>query len=116
MLKTGDMNGQIKDDHTLDVEQAFDQFFTALTCKSILSSFHQLLDVTGLRHADHRNFYTRLKEQLRNSWKAQALWAKLDKRASHRDYGHGRACADTKVSRNAASKIIQFQILALTSV
>nr|KAG5694857.1 hypothetical protein BaRGS_028785 [Batillaria attramentaria] len=79
------------------VEQAFDQFFTAVTCKSILSSFHQLLDVTGLRHADHRTFYAQLKEKLKSSWKAQSLWAKLDKRASHRDYGRGKICADTNV-------------------
>ena len=85
-------------EHASLVEAAFDQFFTAVTCKSILSSFQQLLDVTGLRHVDHCEFYTRLKEQLRSSWKAQSLWAKLDKRAAHRDYNRGRACKDTKVS------------------
>ena len=92
------MPKQDDNDHASLVEAAFDQFFTAVTCKSILSSFQQLLDVTGLRHVDHCNFYTRLKEQLKSSWKAQSLWAKLDKRAAHRDYGRGRACANTKVS------------------
>ena len=79
------------------VETAFDQFFTAVTCKSILASFQHLLDVTGLRHAEHGRFYPSLKAQLQSSWKAQSLWAKLDKRAAHRDYARGKVCADTKV-------------------
>jgi hypothetical protein len=32
------------------------------------------------------------------SWKAQALWAKFDKRASHKCYNRGKACPNTRVS------------------
>lgn len=85
-------------DQAAVVEHAFEQFFTAVTCKSILSSFYQLLDVTGLRHANHLTVYPHLKEQLKTYWKAQALWAKLDKRASNRDYGRGKICSNTRVS------------------
>ena len=34
------------------------------------------------------------------SWKAQALWSKFDKRASHKCYNHGKNCNDTKVGLN----------------
>jgi hypothetical protein len=34
------------------------------------------------------------------SWKAQALWAKFDKRASHKCYNRGKACPNTRVSTN----------------
>jgi hypothetical protein len=33
-----------------------------------------------------------------HSWKAQALWAKFDKRASHKCYNRGKACPNTRVS------------------
>ena len=82
---------------TASREHVFDQFVTACTCKSILTSFSQLLDVTGLRHVDHSTFYPRLKAELRGSWRAQSLWARLDKRWSHREYKAGLACANTKV-------------------
>ncbi|GFN80911.1 [F-actin]-methionine sulfoxide oxidase mical3 [Plakobranchus ocellatus] len=78
-------------------EHVFDQFVTACTCKSILSSFSHLLDVTGLRHADHASFYTRLKTELQGSWRAQSLWARLDKRWAHREYKAGMACSNTRV-------------------
>lgn len=78
-------------------EHVFDQFVTACTCKSILSSFSQLLDVTGLRHVEHSTFYPRLKAELRGSWRAQSLWARLDKRWAHREYKAGMACANTKI-------------------
>ena len=37
-----------------------------------------------------------LKSKL-NSWKAQALWTKFDKRSSHKCYGRGRVCAGQRV-------------------
>ncbi|XP_012938607.1 protein-methionine sulfoxide oxidase mical3b [Aplysia californica] len=91
------MNSHNEDDLGASVEHVFDQFVTAVTCKSVLSSFHQLLDLTGLRHADHSHFYQSLKAKLKGSWKAQSLWTKLDKRASHRDYKRGQACKDIRV-------------------
>ncbi|KAK0053519.1 protein-methionine sulfoxide oxidase MICAL2-like isoform X1 [Biomphalaria pfeifferi] len=91
------MTGTANEELGTSCEQIFDQFISAVTCKSILTSFNQLLDVTELRHADHRHFYATLKTKLKGSWKAQNLWAKLDKRASHRDYKKQQACANMKV-------------------
>ncbi|XP_071113643.1 LOW QUALITY PROTEIN: F-actin-monooxygenase MICAL3-like [Haliotis cracherodii] len=76
--------------------QLFDQFISAVTCKSILGTFHDLCDSLGLTNTDHRNFYKQLKSKL-TSWKAKSLWTKLDKRASHRDYRKMEACPNTKV-------------------
>ena len=67
-------------------------------CIYMFFFMQQLLDVTGLRHADHSSLYAKLKDELKHSWKARSLWSKLDKRAAHRDYGHGRACIGTSVS------------------
>lgn len=78
------------------VSQLFDQFCHASTCRAIISSFQQLCDSVGLSHADHRNFYRKLRARI-NTWKAHALWVKLDKRANHKEYRRGEACANTKV-------------------
>ncbi|XP_060606794.1 F-actin-monooxygenase MICAL3-like [Ruditapes philippinarum] len=78
------------------VSQLFDQFCHASTCRAIISSFQQLCDAVGLSHADHRNFYRKLRSRI-HTWKAHALWVKLDKRASHKEYRRGEACANTKV-------------------
>ena len=79
------------------VSQLFDQFCHATTCKAILSTFQQLCDHVGLSHADHRHFYRRLRARV-NTWKAHALWVKLDKRAAHKEYRRGDACSNTNVS------------------
>ncbi|XP_053396788.1 F-actin-monooxygenase MICAL3-like isoform X2 [Mercenaria mercenaria] len=78
------------------VSQLFDQFCHASTCRAIISSFQQLCDAVGLSHADHRNFYRKLRARI-STWKAHALWVKLDKRANHKEYRRGEACANTKV-------------------
>ena len=75
----------------------FDQFCSANTFQTIMSTFQQLCDVLELKPSDHRNFYRKLKTRL-TSWKAQSLWSKLDKRASHREYKKGQACTNTRVS------------------
>lgn len=75
----------------------FDQFVNAGTCKSILHTFQLLCDSLDIKQTDHRHFYRRLKLKL-TSWKAQSLWAKLDKRANHKEYKKGEACPNTKVS------------------
>ncbi|CAE1256746.1 unnamed protein product [Acanthosepion pharaonis] len=74
----------------------FDQFVNAGTCKSILHTFQLLCDSLDIKQTDHRHFYRRLKLKL-TSWKAQSLWAKLDKRANHKEYKKGEACPNTKV-------------------
>ncbi|XP_078340922.1 uncharacterized protein LOC111104401 isoform X4 [Crassostrea virginica] len=74
----------------------FDAFLKAGTCKSILSSFHQLCEVLELKHTNHRQFYRRLSSQL-TSWKAQTVWVKLNKRMAQREYRKGEACSNTRV-------------------
>ncbi|NXS08018.1 MICA3 monooxygenase, partial [Neodrepanis coruscans] len=60
-----------------------------------LKAFQELCDYLELKPKDYRSFYHKLKSKL-NYWKAKALWAKLDKRGSHKDYKKGKACANTK--------------------
>ncbi|XP_036788363.2 F-actin-monooxygenase MICAL3 isoform X15 [Manis pentadactyla] len=73
----------------------FDRFVQATTCKGTLRAFRELCDHLELKPKDYRSFYHKLKSKL-NYWKAKALWAKLDKRGSHKDYRKGRACTNTK--------------------
>ncbi|XP_026142995.1 protein-methionine sulfoxide oxidase mical3a isoform X8 [Carassius auratus] len=73
----------------------FDRFVQATTCKGTLKAFQELCDFLELKPNEYRVFYHKLKSKL-NYWKAKALWAKLDKRASHEKYKKGRACAKTK--------------------
>ncbi|XP_066541219.1 protein-methionine sulfoxide oxidase mical3a [Hoplias malabaricus] len=73
----------------------FDRFVQATTCKGILKAFQELCDFLELKPREYRIFYHKLKSKL-NYWKAKALWAKLDKRASHKEYKKGRACANSK--------------------
>ncbi|XP_036373695.1 protein-methionine sulfoxide oxidase mical3a-like isoform X4 [Megalops cyprinoides] len=73
----------------------FDRFVQATTCKGTLKAFQELCDFLELKPNEYRVFYHKLKSKL-NYWKAKALWAKLDKRASHKDYKKGRACANSK--------------------
>lgn len=78
------------------VSRLFDHFINAGTFRTILSTFQQLCDAVGLKSVDHRNFYRKIRSRI-TCWKAQSLWAKLDKRAAHKEYRKGEACADTRV-------------------
>ncbi|XP_035521618.1 LOW QUALITY PROTEIN: protein-methionine sulfoxide oxidase mical3a [Morone saxatilis] len=73
----------------------FDKFVQATTCKGTLKAFQELCDHLEVKPTDSRIFYHKLKSKL-NYWKAKALWAKLDKRASQKEYKKGRACANSK--------------------
>ncbi|XP_041051316.1 F-actin-monooxygenase mical1 isoform X5 [Carcharodon carcharias] len=73
----------------------FDKFLQGKTCGETLSLFSELCHLLQLDPADYCNFYHKLKGSL-NYWKAKALWVKLDKRASHKTYEQGQACAATK--------------------
>ncbi|XP_077425469.1 protein-methionine sulfoxide oxidase mical3a isoform X5 [Vanacampus margaritifer] len=73
----------------------FDNFVQATTCKGTLKAFQELCDHLDLKPTEYRVFYHRLKSKL-NYWKAKALWAKLDKRASQKEYKKGRACTNSK--------------------
>ena len=77
--------------------EVFDHFMTqAATLKSILRTFRYLCDVLRLKPQEIPFFYPKLKAKL-TSWKANALWAKFDKRASHKVYMKGKACAGQRV-------------------
>lgn len=75
----------------------FDSFVQASTCKGTLKAFQELCDYLEVKPTECRVFYHKLKSKL-NYWKAKALWAKLDKRAGHKEYKKGRACTNSKVS------------------
>uniref|UniRef100_A0A667ZUR6 Uncharacterized protein n=1 Tax=Myripristis murdjan TaxID=586833 RepID=A0A667ZUR6_9TELE len=75
--------------------ELFDDFVQATTCRATLRAFSQLCEHLQLAQtATERPLYHTIKERL-NYWKANGLWAKLDKRAAHQEYMRGRACANT---------------------
>ncbi|XP_047437049.1 F-actin-monooxygenase mical2b isoform X2 [Mugil cephalus] len=78
-----------------NVGKLFENFIQASTCKGTLQAFNVLCRRLDLDPADHTTFYSGLKAKL-TTWKAKALWSKLDKRMSHKEYKKGQACADTK--------------------
>ncbi|XP_059114502.1 F-actin-monooxygenase MICAL3 isoform X2 [Peromyscus eremicus] len=84
-----------KQETTNQAHALFDRFVQATTCKGTLRAFQELCDHLELKPKDYRSFYPKLKSKL-NYWKAKALWAKLDKRGSHKDYKKGKACTNTK--------------------
>ncbi|XP_071066197.1 F-actin-monooxygenase MICAL3 isoform X5 [Dasypus novemcinctus] len=84
-----------KNNTTNQAHVLFDRFVQATTCKGTLKAFQELCDHLELKPRDYRSFYHKLKSEL-NYWKAKALWAKLDKRGSHKDYKKGKACTNTK--------------------
>ncbi|XP_008846139.1 F-actin-monooxygenase MICAL3 isoform X2 [Nannospalax galili] len=84
-----------KQETTNQAHILFDRFVQATTCKGTLRAFQELCDHLELKPKDYRSFYHKLKSKL-NYWKAKALWAKLDKRGSHKDYKKGKACINTK--------------------
>ncbi|XP_061101032.1 F-actin-monooxygenase mical2b isoform X2 [Conger conger] len=73
----------------------FESFIQASTCKGTLQAFGILCRQLELDPQEHRTFYCGLRAYV-TSWKAKALWSKLDKRAAHKEYKKGRACAGTK--------------------
>ncbi|KAM9765734.1 F-actin-monooxygenase mical2b isoform 2-T3 [Menidia menidia] len=73
----------------------FENFMQASTCKGALQAFGVLCRRLDLDPADHNTFYSSLKAKV-TSWKAKALWSKLDKRISHKEYRKGQACIGTK--------------------
>lgn len=77
--------------------EIFDYFCSqANTLKAVLKSFRFLCETLRLKPTEFPYFYPKLKSRL-NSWKAQALWTKFDKRASHKCYARGRACSGQRV-------------------
>lgn len=79
--------------------EVFDQLCAATTLKAILQHHRHLCDILKIKPTNFPHFYPKLKAKL-GSWKAQALWNKFDKRASHKCYNRGKACSQTKVILN----------------
>ncbi|XP_075878793.1 F-actin-monooxygenase mical2b isoform X2 [Nelusetta ayraudi] len=78
-----------------NVGKLFENFVQASTCKETLQAFNVLCRQLDLDPADSSTFYSSLKERV-TTWKAKALWSKLDKRMSHKVYNQGQACVGTK--------------------
>ncbi|XP_051885620.1 F-actin-monooxygenase MICAL2 [Pristis pectinata] len=75
--------------------QLFENFVQASTFRGTLQAFHILCRQLDLDPLDHQMFYSTLKSRV-NTWKAKALWSKLDKQSSHKEYKKGNACPDTQ--------------------
>nr|DBA17615.1 TPA: hypothetical protein GDO54_003035 [Pyxicephalus adspersus] len=87
--------GENDDEKQGQAGQLFENFIQATTCKGTLQAFNILTRQLELDPRDHRHFYSRLKSKV-TSWKAKALWNKLDKRYGLKDYKKGKACLGTK--------------------
>ncbi|XP_061669938.1 F-actin-monooxygenase MICAL2 isoform X1 [Syngnathoides biaculeatus] len=87
--------GETEDERESDAGKLFEDFVQASTCKGTLQAFNILCGQLDLDPADHAAFYESLKAKV-TTWKAKALWSKLDKRMSHKEYKKGDACAGTK--------------------
>ncbi|NWV78144.1 MICA2 monooxygenase, partial [Dasyornis broadbenti] len=87
--------GENDDEKYNQAGQIFENFVQASTCKGTIQAFNILTRQLELDPLDNRNFYTKLKSRV-TTWKAKALWNKLDKRASHKEYKRGKSCMNTK--------------------
>ncbi|XP_073897681.1 F-actin-monooxygenase MICAL2 isoform X8 [Castor canadensis] len=87
--------GENEDEKQTQAGQVFENFVQASTCKGTLQAFNTLIRLLDLDPLDHRNFYSKLKSKV-TTWKAKALWYKLDKRGSHKEYKRGKSCTNTK--------------------
>ncbi|NXI06918.1 MICA2 monooxygenase, partial [Irena cyanogastra] len=87
--------GENDDEKYNQAGQIFENFVQASTCKGTIQAFSILTRQLELDPLDNRNFYTKLKSRV-TTWKAKALWNKLDKRASHKEYKRGKSCMNTK--------------------
>ncbi|XP_016103000.1 protein-methionine sulfoxide oxidase MICAL2-like, partial [Sinocyclocheilus grahami] len=73
----------------------FENFVQATDCKSTLQAFNIMCSYLELDPLEHSTFYSGLKSMV-TCWKAKALWGKLDKRASNKEYKNGKACEGIK--------------------
>ncbi|XP_062856855.1 F-actin-monooxygenase mical2b isoform X2 [Trichomycterus rosablanca] len=87
--------GENEDERSSQATQLFETFVRASTCKGTLQAFSLLCRQLELDPTNHGGFYSSLKAAI-TSWKAKALWTKLDKRASHKEYKKGKACPDLR--------------------
>lgn len=84
-------------------QELFDEFVSASTCRATLRCFSQLCQHLLLDcGAAERPLYQPIKRRL-NYWKANALWAKLDRRAAQPEYQRARVCRNLTVSAQCGS-------------
>lgn len=77
--------------------ELFDEFISSSTCRAALWTFSQLCEHLQLdRHRAERPLYRSIKCCLKY-WRADALWAKLERRAAHQEYQQGGACRNATV-------------------
>ncbi|XP_035764217.1 protein-methionine sulfoxide oxidase mical3b isoform X4 [Neolamprologus brichardi] len=75
-------------------QELFDEFVSASTCRAALHSFSQLCEHLQLDPSTaERPLYRPIKRRL-NYWRANGLWAKLDRRGAQEEYQRARACSD----------------------
>ncbi|XP_041833409.1 protein-methionine sulfoxide oxidase mical3a-like isoform X2 [Melanotaenia boesemani] len=75
-------------------QELFDEFVSASTCRATLRCFGQLCEHLQLdRSTAERPLYRPIKRRL-NYWKANALWAKLDRRAARQEYQKAGVCSN----------------------
>ncbi|KAJ8412867.1 hypothetical protein AAFF_G00104490 [Aldrovandia affinis] len=86
---------ETEEERSAQAGQLFESFVQASTCKGALQAFSILCRQLELDPLEHRSFYSGLRARV-TSWKAKALWSKLDKRAAHKEYKKARACINTK--------------------
>ncbi|CAL1604115.1 unnamed protein product [Knipowitschia caucasica] len=84
--------GETEDDNGAKL---FENFVLASTCKGALQAFNVMCQKLDLDPSDNSTFYADLKARV-TYWKAKALWAKLDKRMSHKEYKNGQAAEGTR--------------------
>ncbi|KAK7913123.1 hypothetical protein WMY93_013334 [Mugilogobius chulae] len=84
--------GETEEDN---VAKLFENFVQASTCKGTLQAFNVMCRKLDLDPSDSSTFYADLKAKV-TCWKAKALWAKLDKRMSHKEYRKGQAAVGTR--------------------
>uniref|UniRef100_UPI00398EEC9A F-actin-monooxygenase mical2b isoform X2 n=1 Tax=Pristiophorus japonicus TaxID=55135 RepID=UPI00398EEC9A len=87
--------GENDDDKSNQAGQLFENFVQASTFKGTLQAFHILCRYLDLDPLDYRMFYSMLKSKV-TTWKAKALWSKLDKQANDKEYKKGNACPNTR--------------------
>ncbi|XP_059927862.1 F-actin-monooxygenase MICAL2 isoform X3 [Gadus macrocephalus] len=87
----GDLTADPKD----LVMKLFENLAQAPACKCTLQAFNVMCAQLGLDPLEHTTFYSSLKDKM-TTWKAKALWSKLDKRFAHKEYKKGQACVGTK--------------------
>ncbi|XP_054475310.1 F-actin-monooxygenase mical2b isoform X1 [Anoplopoma fimbria] len=87
--------GETEDERTAQAGVLFENFVQASTCKGTLQAFSILCRQLELDPLDYSNFYGSLKAAI-STWKVNALWTKLDKRAQHKVYNQNKACQGTR--------------------